>query len=114
MAGLSITQIISNFANARAANVFAQGKLPIWGEFAFVVHTLNATFFAPAKLGDLLTIGTKTKEIRKASLLLLQGVWREQTLLFQMEVGLACVKNNRSAKIPEELKQYLEWNEWKN
>lgn len=99
---------------ARSERFFAQGQLPVWGDYAFVVHTIHATYFAPAKLGDLLTISTKTKEMRKASLSLLQAVWREQTLLFQMEVGLACVKNNRSAKIPDELKQYLEWNEWKH
>lgn len=101
---------------ARSEKFFANGKSPEQGGYAFVVHALNAKYFAPAKLGDLLDIYTRTKAIKGASVELEQAVWRGETRLFAMQITLACVdmQSGRGAKIPQERKNDLEWNEWKN
>lgn len=99
---------------ARSEYFFMKERLPEWGSYRFVVYKIEAQYLAPARLGDMLQVCTRTKMIKKASLLLEQRIWRKDLMLFDMLIELACIKDTKSAKIPDELRTYLEWNEWKN
>lgn len=72
-----------------------------------MVRSLNARYFAPAKLGDEVSVVTKRGEMRSASFKLIQEVWRDDLLLFSAEVELALVEAGRPKRMDEPLKAFV-------
>ncbi|MBS0185190.1 MAG: YbgC/FadM family acyl-CoA thioesterase [Proteobacteria bacterium] len=67
----------------------------------FVVHECAITFLKPAIFGDLLEVQTTFKKMTKVRLFLLQEIFKENVLIAQLHITLACVKNRESpTKIP--------------
>ncbi|WP_353662613.1 YbgC/FadM family acyl-CoA thioesterase [Hydrogenimonas sp. SS33] len=96
---------------ARSEIFFSAGLSPQTEEGYFVVKGLQADYYEPAKLGDMVEVETKLAERKRASIRLLQRVVREDTLLFEMGIRLAFVKEGRPAKIPESLYSIISlWN----
>lgn len=62
---------------------------------AFVVRSVEADYLAPARLDDALKIVTRIASIGRASLVFAQGVLREQELLFDSRITVACVDTVR-------------------
>lgn len=90
---------------ARSEIFFKRGLSPIFDGYAFVVRKIEANFLKPAKLGDLLEITTKLLELRAASLLLLQQIFREKEIIFEANIELVFVKNEKICKIPKEIRE---------
>ncbi len=67
----------------------------------YVVKELKAKYIKPAKLGDIITIHTYIKEVKKASLTLLQTITKENIDIFEMEITVVFIKNGKISKIPE-------------
>jgi len=86
---------------ARSELFFERGMSPILDEGAFVVRSLKADFFKPAVFGDLLDVQTEFVEMRAASLVLCQSVFRDGERLFEAEVRLAFVNGGKPSKIPQ-------------
>jgi acyl-CoA thioester hydrolase len=93
---------------ARSELFFSRGVLPIDGTSHFVVRSVNADFMAPAKFGDELDIVTKLLEMKSASVVLKQDIYRGGQLLFSSTVKLVHLDKDKPAKIPENLKQLFE------
>jgi acyl-CoA thioester hydrolase len=74
-------------------------------ESFFVVKDLKASYFAPAKLADIIDVQTEVVTIKNASVVLKQTIYKDKLKLFQMEVKLAFLRNNKPSKIPENLKE---------
>jgi len=76
----------------RAAG-FGQHALHAQGGIAFVVHRMDLTFHAPARLDDLLDVDVRVEELRGASLLVTQAIRRsgEAVPLLDARVRIACV-----------------------
>jgi len=87
---------------ARSEVFFNFGLSPHKDDEFFVVKNLNANYIYPAKFGDLLDIKLEVNTIKNASLKLKQSIYKEDRLLFWMEVTLAYIKDFRPAKIPQE------------
>ncbi len=85
---------------ARSELFFAQGKQPVYEGYHFVVRHIDATFFKPAKFGDLLEVVTNVSKLKSASVILEQKIFKEETTLFSMQIELVCLKDQRPAKIP--------------
>jgi len=68
----------------------------------YVVNELNAKFFSPAKLADILMIKTKTTSISKVRVSLLQEIYKNETKLFELNISLVYIKNGKISKIPQE------------
>ncbi|MEO1923523.1 MAG: thioesterase family protein, partial [Nautiliaceae bacterium] len=67
----------------------------------YMVKELKAKYIKPAKLGDIITIHTYIKEVKKASLTLFQKITKENTDIFEMEITVVFIKNGKISKIPE-------------
>ncbi|WP_107811392.1 YbgC/FadM family acyl-CoA thioesterase [Campylobacter concisus] len=79
----------------------------------FVVSSLEAKFIASAVLGDEVFVRTKILELKKASLVLEQGIYKfddknTEKLLFRATITLAFMKEEKLAKINDEIKKFLE------
>ena len=73
----------------------------------FVVRKMSLDFLKPARMDDLLTVLTRTRELRGASMHLAQEVRRDDDLLVRAEVVVACVRDGRAIRLPEGLRRTL-------
>lgn len=79
----------------------------------FVVSSLEAKFIASAVLGDEVFVRTKILELKKASLGLEQEIYKfddknAEKLLFRATITLAFMKEEKLAKINDEIRKFLE------
>jgi len=72
------------------------------------VRRMGIEFLASARLDDLLEVRTEVTELRGAVIALRQSVVRGETSLVEADVLVACVRNGRPHRIPEELKRALD------
>ena len=96
----------SNYLNfcerARSQLFFDRGMKPFDSRGGFVVKDLTAKFIASAKLGDTLFVDSKILELKRASLKLKQRVFLEKRVIFEMDIHLTYLKDEKIAKIPKE------------
>ncbi|MCD6072280.1 MAG: tol-pal system-associated acyl-CoA thioesterase [Microvirga sp.] len=74
---------------------------------AFVVRKMNIDFLGGAVMDDVLTIVTRPKEMRGASMTLAQEVRRGGEVLVTADVMVAAVRGGRAVRIPDELRAAL-------
>lgn len=76
----------------------------------FMVHSLAATFHAPARLNELISVSAEIAKMGRASLVFRQRVERGSELLVEAEVTLALVDRVRlkPTRVPQELKNTLD------
>lgn len=74
----------------------------------FVVRKMSLDFLKPARMDDLLTVLTRTREVRGASMHLAQEVRRGEAVLVSAEVVVACVREGRAIRLPEGLRRAFE------
>lgn len=87
---------------------FAQSQL--WEEagIAFVVRRAVVDFRLPARLDDQLQVHTWLSKLRGASFDMLQVIRRNETMLVQLTLKLACIgRDGRPARLPDELRDRL-------
>ncbi len=99
----------SNYLNfcerARSHLFFDRGRSPILEGGHFVAKHIDADYLKSAKLGDVLEVKTSLLEMKKASFTLLQRVYRDAELLFEMSIVLVYIDfSGKMTKIPEEEK----------
>lgn len=102
----------SNYLNfcerARSHLFFDTGRSPILAEGHFVAKHLEADYIKSAKLGDILEVKTSLVEMKKASLTLLQQVFREEEKLFEMTIVLVFIDfAGRMTKIPAPEREFF-------
>jgi len=75
---------------------------------AFVVRRMTLSFNRPAGIDDVLTVETRTKEMRGASMILAQRVLRGEEVLVTADVQVALVsRSGHARRIPLELRRIL-------
>jgi acyl-CoA thioester hydrolase len=77
------------------------------GGLAFVVRKMNIDFLGAAVMDDVLTIVTRPKEMRGASMTLAQEVRRGDDVLVRADVMVAAVRDGRAVRIPDSLRAAL-------
>jgi acyl-CoA thioester hydrolase len=77
---------------------------------AFVVHRVEIEYRLPARLGDRLDATLTLIELRRARMVALQQVWRDERMLTEARVAVACIDRAtwRPARIPAVLHNRLE------
>lgn len=77
--------------------------------YQFVVHSAQIQYKKPAKLDDELVVTAKIAKFSSASLVFVQQVLRNDVLLSEAEVKIACVDGAslRPVPIPDELRERL-------
>ena len=86
------------------------GKTGIFSDQAmFVVHSLSANYKKAAKLDELLSIEAHVLQLKRSSVLFRQNIWRNDELLCEAEVKIACVHpvSMKPVAIPEKLYHVL-------
>lgn len=78
---------------------FEQRRMQEAGMPVIVVADLSLKYRRPAKLDDLLTVKTRVKLIRAASVVFAQEVWRDDTLLVSAEVRCAAVDPEKGTPV---------------
>ncbi len=86
---------------ARSELFFGAGKSPVYNEYHFVVKKICATYHKPAYFGDIVEVKTKLEKLSRVSATLRQSIVRNGEILFEMDVTLVCLKDNRPARIPD-------------
>jgi acyl-CoA thioester hydrolase len=74
---------------------------------AFVVRRMVIDYAKPARMDDLITVETRPGEVRGASMVLEQTVFRGEEPLVTASVTVACVRNGRAVRIPDSLRRIL-------
>jgi acyl-CoA thioester hydrolase len=77
------------------------------GGLAFVVRRMTIDFLGAALMDDVLTVATRPKELRGASMTLAQEVRRGDEVLVAADVVVAAVREGRAVRIPDELRAAL-------
>ncbi len=70
------------------------------GGIAFAVRSVNAEFLKPAKLDDLLTIQTAIAKLGRAQVSFAQRVLRDNELLLEANIRVACIDPVRGKPVP--------------
>lgn len=77
------------------------------GGLAFVVRRMTIDFLGAALMDDVLTVVTRPKEMRGASMILAQEVRRGADVLVRADVTVAAVREGRAVRIPDHLRAAL-------
>jgi len=93
------------FCERARSEVFFSKNINIFDpqEGHFLLTRANCRFLKSAKLGDILELKSKILEVKKASLLIKQEIFKQDEKLFSGEFTLAFIKNSKPAKIDEDL-----------
>lgn len=102
----------SNYLNfcerARSELFFQSGHSPISDHGHFVVKEIKANYLKSAKFGDLLEVKTSLKNVKNASLVMNQKIYRDNELIFEMDVKLVHLNHEGEISlVPEEEKEFL-------
>ena len=79
-------------------------------ECGFVVRNCNISYKSPARLDDALNITCKVTELKGASLKMEQKLYREDTIICEIEITLVFLNlaTMRPSKIPAEISSLLQ------
>ena len=92
----------------RAAGV-DQSALHAAGEGTFfAVRRMTIDWLRPARMDDVVTVETRTVEVRGASIVIAQRLLRGDAVLMSADVRVAALAAGRPARIPEGLRALLE------
>ncbi len=102
----------SNYLNfcerARSEAFFKKGLSPVLEDGHFVARKLEADFFLSAKLGDLLEIKSELLQMKAASFILKQVIYKGEKKLFEMQITLAHISfEGKPKKIEPSTKEML-------
>ncbi|SFP80435.1 YbgC/FadM family acyl-CoA thioesterase [Hydrogenimonas thermophila] len=92
---------------ARSELFFSNGLTPQSEKGYFVVKSIEANYIQPAMLGDTVIVETEMIEKKAASIVLIQQVKRDETLLFEMKIRLAYLQDGKPAKIPLQINELI-------
>lgn len=94
---------------ARSEVFFIKGLSPVLQNGHFVAKKLEADYISSARLGDELEVLTELVEIRAASFVLLQTIFKESRKIFELNITLAYITfEGKPQKITKEVKQLVE------
>lgn len=75
----------------------------------FTVRSCQAEFLAPARLDDILEVGSTVTEVLGASMRLTQRIWCADRLLCDLQFRIAVMnRKGRPARIPKDIRKALE------
>lgn len=75
----------------------------------FVVRHLEADYFKPAKLDQLLRVESGLKELKNSSFILNQSIFCQDSVLFSMTVTIVCIDGSgRPVRIPDMVREKLQ------
>jgi len=102
----------SNYINfcerARSEAFFLRGMSPDLGSSGFVAKKLEAKFIKPAKLGDMLEVKTVLIQMKSASFILKQTIFKDEVKIFELSITLAHINQEGRPQKLGELRELVE------
>ena len=95
------------FCERARSEIFFQNGINFEND-GFVVRALQATFYSPAKLADLLEVKTEINSIKRSFVNITQKIYKNEILLFEAKIKLVFLKNWKIATIPSSYIEILE------
>jgi len=86
------------FCEQARSEIFFKNNIFFESE-GYVVKELKANYIDSAKLGDIIEVKTFITQIKKASLEIHQEIYKQKKI-FEVDIKLAYIKNNKLSKIP--------------
>jgi len=102
----------SNYLNfcerARSDAFFKKNMTPVLDNGHFVARKLEADYITSAKLGDLLDVTTELVQMKAASFILSQTIYRDSKKIFGLSITLAYITfEGRPQKIEVDTKELI-------
>lgn len=102
----------SNYLNfcerARSEAFFIKGLSPVLKSGHFVARRVEADFISSAKLGDELEVKTELFEMKAASFVLEQTIFRDEKKIFKLYITLAYINfEGKPQKITKEISELI-------
>ena len=103
------TNYIKYCERARSELFFAHNLSPVIDGCHFAVKSLESNFISIAKLGDIVEVTTKVTQIKGASVILSQNIYRDEKLIFTMNITLVFLSptEGKIKKIPQQIKDFF-------
>jgi acyl-CoA thioester hydrolase len=95
------SQYLNFCERARSEIFFSQGSSPHRDNQFFVVKSLSCNYIKSAKFADILEVKTKVIQIKKASMVLKQEIFRDGKVIFDMDVTVVYLIDGKPSKIPD-------------
>jgi acyl-CoA thioester hydrolase len=94
------------FCERARSEIFFQKSVNIFNkESYFVVKNIDANYLSSAKLGDILSITSSLVELKRASLVLIQRVFRDDIEIFNCKTTLVYMSSGSISKITDEFRE---------
>lgn len=87
---------------ARSECFFQVGLTPQLDGGEFVAASLEATYKASAKLGDMLDVTTQILSLKRSSLLLRHCVLKDGVILFDMNIKLGFIQSGKIGRMSQD------------
>jgi len=102
----------SNYLNfcerARSEAFFKKDMNPVLEKGHFVARKIVADFYTSAKLGDVLSIETELLEMKAASFLLKQTIFKDEKKVFELEILLVYISfDGKVQKLDKSTKELI-------
>ncbi|WP_373002054.1 YbgC/FadM family acyl-CoA thioesterase [Sulfurimonas sp.] len=102
----------SNYLNfcerARSDSFFKKGMTPVLENGHFVARKLEADYITSAKLGDELEVTTELTQMKTASFILSQTIFKDSKKIFGLSITLAYITfEGRPQKIDAQTKELI-------
>ncbi len=95
---------------ARSEVLFKNGLSPYEKDSrsGYIVKSINCNFLKMATLGDILEVKSKIISKKKVSFLLEQLIYKEDELIFKMDITLVYLKNGKPSRLEEKFLKLFE------
>jgi len=102
----------SNYLNfcerARSEAFFSKGISPVLEDGSgFVAKKVEANYIKPVKLGDMIEVRSELLQMKAASFILLQTIYKDDEKIFEMKITLAHIDDRGVKKIGKDTKKLL-------
>ncbi|MDR1614832.1 MAG: YbgC/FadM family acyl-CoA thioesterase [Campylobacteraceae bacterium] len=101
------TNYIKYCERARSQMFYDDGKKLGENNCHFVVKKIEAEYFKPALLGDLIEVKTEVLELKGASVNVLHTIYRGEEKLFCAKILIVFVSNFKPVKLTEEMREFF-------
>ncbi|MDR2791110.1 MAG: YbgC/FadM family acyl-CoA thioesterase [Campylobacteraceae bacterium] len=101
------TNYIKYCERARSQMFYDDGKKLGENNCHFVVKKIEAEYFKPACLGDLIEIWTEVLELKGASVNILHNIYRNGEKLFSAKILVVFVKDFKPVRLTDDMKDFF-------
>ena len=95
---------------ARSEMLFQKGLTPYEKDSnsGYIVKNINCDFLQMATLGDILEVKSKILSKSRVSFVLEQNIYKQEELIFTMQITLVYLKNGKPARLEEKFLKLFE------